>query len=67
MILLKVATNIAAFITSALLWIVLLFLGGASAIVFGICIVFGAGAAWMVAGVWMLCAAALLKKALTNG
>lgn len=56
-----------AFLVSAVLWIVALFIGGAVSIVLGVNVLLGSGAALITAGIAMLCACYLLKRAVTNG
>jgi len=55
------------FFVSAALWIVSLFFLGAASIVAGVNLMLGPGAALIAAGVSMLCACYLLKRAVING
>lgn len=55
------------FMFSAVLWIVILFIGGAAMTVNGAMVMFGPGPAFMVSGAFMLAACFLLKRAVTDG
>lgn len=59
--------SVLAFLVSAVLWIVALFIGGAASIVAGVNVLLGPGAALIGAGIAMLCACYLLKRAVING
>jgi len=61
------AKSLLAFAVSAVLWIILLFLGGIVAMVAGMHLLFGPGPALIVAGIAMLCGSLLLKRAVTHG
>lgn len=61
------ATAALAFFVSAVLWIVILFVGGAASIVAGVLLMLGQGPALVAAGIAMLSACILLKRAVTNG
>lgn len=61
------ARALMATLLSAVLWVLLFFVGGISAITAGVGLMFGQGPAFITAGIGMLAACALLKKAVTNG
>lgn len=62
----NLAASIAGFLVSAFLWVILFFLGGAGSISFGVYLMFGAGPAFVVTGVLMLCLAGMMKRAVTD-
>ena len=59
--------SLLAFFLSAVFWIVSLFVGGVASIVSGVNLMLGPGPALITAGVAMLCACFLIKRAVTNG
>ena len=61
------ASSLVTFLISAALWIVSLFALGAASIVAGVYLMLGPGAALIAAGIALLCACFLLKRAVTNG
>lgn len=62
-----IASWLVTFLFSAALWIVSLFFLGAASIVAGVNLILGPGAALIAAGISLLCACYLLKKAVING
>ncbi|EOX9008963.1 hypothetical protein ACPW6H_005605 [Pseudomonas aeruginosa] len=55
------------FVINAVVWIVLLFIGGIGSIVYGVYLLAGKGPSAIVLGVFLLCACVILKKAVVNG
>ncbi|ORL58107.1 hypothetical protein [Pseudomonas putida] len=63
----RAAYSTLVFLFSAALWIVSLFILGATSIVIGVHTILGPGAAFIASGIAMLIACFLLKRAVTNG
>jgi hypothetical protein len=62
-----IVLGIFGFLTSAILWVLVLCAGGAASIVFGVRMLAGDALAFIVAGIFLLLTAALVRRGLIGG